>query len=381
LAVILNGYRKDWALFRIWIDVTIHFLKRYRNPFLLGKIHRSILDFRNSTTPSDKITKIAKVGGKYFLNSNMSGWPDQAFFRPLEIEVSKGFQEPMNNLQRLKIVQVALTKKCPLNCEHCYEGHELNKKDTITLEDHKKIVKKLQNAGVALIQYAGGEPMTKVDQLVQIFKSADPSSKFQIFTSGFNCTLENLSLLKEAGLSGISVSIDHYEKDKHNAFRRNDKSFDWAIEAARNAVQLNLVLTFTLCVTKEFCTNEQLWSYLHFAKNQGASFVQLSEPRAAGNYENQNVSLTPDQTSLLDSFFIEANTESQHASLPIVLNSGFHQRRRGCFGAGEHFLYIDTDGYINSCPFCRNKKNHILSDSCESDLNLMRNEGCGIKSI
>ncbi|MEY4603093.1 MAG: hypothetical protein RIT43_385 [Bacteroidota bacterium] len=379
MAIILKGYKKDWALLRIWTDVAVHFLKRYRNPLLLGKIRRSILEFRDSTTPSKKITKIVKIDGKYFLNSNMNGWPDPTFFRPLEIEVSKGFKEPLNNLERLKIVQVALTKKCPLNCEHCYEGHELNKKDTLTLDDHKKIVKKLQDAGVALIQYAGGEPMTKVDQLVEIFHSADQRSKFHVFTSGFNCTYENLLRLKEAGLSGISISIDHYLEDKHKAFRRNEKSYNWALEAARNAINLKLVVTFTVCVTKEFCTEEHLWNYLNFAKTQGASFVQIAEPRAVGNYENQNVSLTSEQIKVLDEFFIEANTKKDHASLPIVLNAGYHQRKRGCFGAAEHYLYIDTDGYVNSCPFCRNKKNHILSDSNESDLLEMRIEGCGIK--
>jgi len=362
----------------MWLSIGFHFCKIYKNPFLLGKIRKHILSLKQVYTTETGIEKLAFIDGKYYFNSNMNGWPSPLFYRPLEVEVRKGFQDSISNLENLKLVQIALTKKCPLNCEHCYEGHELNKKDTLTLDDHKQILKKLHAAGISVIQYGGGEPMTHVDDLVELFESAPGKSDFYIYSSGFNCSRKNLERLKNAGLTGISLGIDHYQAGQHNAFRRNDKAFQWALDAAKNARELNLVLTFTICVTKEFCTEENLWNYLNFAHEQGASFVQVLEPRAAGNYEYQDVYLNQEQLQTIEAFFLKANADASKKHLPIVLYTGYHQRKKGCLGAGNGYLYIDTDGYMSSCPFCRNMKTHILDKDHESAIQEMKLEGCDL---
>jgi MoaA/NifB/PqqE/SkfB family radical SAM enzyme len=373
---IISNPKNKLVLLRIWLSIGIHFLKKYKNPLFFNRIRKKIFSIKQIYTTEFGITKMAFVDGKYYFNSNMSGWPSPLFYRPLEVEVKKGFAQAVTNLENLKMVQIALTKKCPLNCEHCYEGHELNKKDTLTLNDHKRIVEKLQNAEISVIQYGGGEPMTHVDDLVEILNSATDQSDFYVYTSGFNCTERNLQKLKTAGLTGISIGIDHYIEDKHNAFRRNKKAFHWATEAAKNASAQKLVVTFTICATKEFCTGENLWKYLEFAKENKADFVQILEPRAAGNYEFQDVYLSQDQLKTLEDFFLEANSSPKYKQHPIVLYTGYHQRKKGCLGAGENYLYIDTDGYMSSCPFCRNIKTHILNESHEASIEAMRSEGC-----
>jgi MoaA/NifB/PqqE/SkfB family radical SAM enzyme len=375
---IISNPKNKLVLLRIWLSIGIHFLKKYKNPLFFNRIRKQILSIKQIYTTEFGITKMAFVDGKYYFNSNMSGWPSPLFYRPLEVEVKKGFAQAVTNLENLKMVQIALTKKCPLNCEHCYEGHELNKKDTLTLNDHKRIVEKLQNAEISVIQYGGGEPMTHVDDLVEILNTATNQSDFYVYTSGFNCTDKNLQKLKTAGLTGISIGIDHYIANKHNAFRRNEKAFQWAMEAARNASAKKLVVTFTICATKEFCTEDNLWKYLEFAKENKADFVQILEPRAAGNYEFQDVYLSQDQLKILEVFFLEANSLPKFKQHPIVLYTGYHQRKKGCLGAGENYLYIDTDGYMSSCPFCRNIKTHILEESHEASIIAMKFDGCAL---
>lgn len=370
------GLKKQYVLMRIWLSIGFHFIKKYKNPFLINRIRKEILLQKKIYSTEYGIKKLAFVDGKYYFNSNMNGWPSPLFFRPLEIAVSHGFKEKITHLENLKIVQIALTKKCPLNCEHCFEGHELNKKDMLTLDDHKKIVDKLQNAGISVIQYGGGEPMTHVSELVEILSYAKVKSDFYVYTSGFNCSIENLQKLKVAGLKGVSIGIDHFIAEKHNTFRRNDKTFKWALEAVKNASSLKLVVTFTICVTKEFCLENNLWEYLEFAKENHADFVQILEPRAAGNYEFQDIQLSSQHLEILDNFFLKANASPKHKKHPIVLYTGYHQRKKGCFGAGKNYIYIDTNGYISSCPFCKNTKTHILDESHEASLKELISEGC-----
>ncbi len=378
---LLYGFQKNLILFIIWLSIAFHFIKIYKNPFLFIRIRKQILKLKQLYTANYGITKLAFVDGKYYFNSNMNGWPSKSFYRPLEIEVKKCFNQKITNLENLKIIQIALTKKCPLNCEHCFEGHELNKKDTLTLNDHKLIIEKIQKAGISVIQYGGGEPMTHVDDLIEILKSASNISDFYVYTSGFNCNIKNLEKLKSHGLTGISIGIDHFLPEKHNSFRRNDKAFQWAIDAAKNAQELKLVLTYTICVTKEFCTEENLMKYLEFAKENRASFIQLLEPRAVGNYENKDVNLSNNQIKILENFFLKSNSESKFKDYPIVLYTGYHQRKKGCLGAGENYIYIDTDGYMSSCPFCKNLKTHILDESHDNSILSLKSEGCALPKI
>jgi len=374
----ISGIVKSWIFIRMWISVSVFVIKKYKSPVKFLKIVRRVRELKNRYNVGTKYKKIAYVDGRVFLSPNNNGWPAKHFTRIIDIEAKNALYSNVGNLEQLNIVLIALTKKCPLNCEHCYEGEELNKKDTLTLDDHKKILKKLQDAGIPMIQYGGGDPMAKVNDLIELLESAQKTSDFWVSTSGFNFTAENAIRLKKAGLTGVNISVDHYIPEMHNLFRRNEKSFQWAMDAAKNAREAGLVINLTICITKAFTTRENLQKYLEMAGEIGASFMQMLEPRAVGNYAGKDVYLSQEHIEIAEKFFLDSNANPKQKHLPIVLYPGYHQRKTGCPGAGAKYLYIDTDGYMSSCPFCRNKKTHILDDDeRESSIHSMRNEGCG----
>lgn len=375
---LIQGWKKRYFETRIKMGLLVFLYARYKNPKTFFQVLKGVASFKSRFTIGQKIPKLAYVDGKVYLNCNVSGFPSPHFFIPMEMEARKSLNLPNNMLEQQSVVQIALTKKCPLNCEHCFEGAILNQKETLTLEDHQKIIAKLQDSGVPMIQFAGGEPMNRLNDLLILLKNAKSSSDFAIYTSGYKLNRENALALKAAGLSSVLLSIDHYLPEKHNAFRRNDKAFSWAMEAAKSAIEAKLVLTFIVCVTREFCSRENLINYLKFANENGASFVEFLEPRAVGNYDGMDVMLRPNELDILDAFFHEANTKKEFQHLPIIVYPGYQQRSIGCAGGGSKYLYIDTDGYINACPYCRNKKTHILEDTHEQSIAEMRQEGCEI---
>lgn len=378
-AAILTGAGGKWMFFKIWISVSLHVIKKHKNPVKFFKVLKGAFNMKKKYAKEKKYhNRMAYVDGRVFFNCNNAGWPSKHFFRIVDLESRRALFNDVSNLENLRMVQLAFTKKCPLNCEHCYEGEELNKKETLTLEDHKKIVAKLQNAGIPMIHFGGGDPMAKVDDVIEILKSAKKSSDFWVFTSGFNLNEKNAHRLKKAGLTGISIGLDHHESALHNKFRRNDKAFSWAMEGAKNAVNNGLVLTFTICLTRDFSTKENLYAYLELAKKMGASFVQMLEPRAVGNYAGHEVHLLPEQSKIVDDFFLVVNRDQDYKKMPIVLYPGYHQRRTGCTAAGVKYMYIDTDGFMSSCPFCRNRKTHILDSEHESNIDEMKKEGCDL---
>jgi MoaA/NifB/PqqE/SkfB family radical SAM enzyme len=349
---------------------------RFPRPDRWIKALKGIVAFKSRFTISKGLVKAVRSNGRVFISSNVNGFPSKNFIRPVEIQALKALNEPPGQLEALAVVQIALTKKCPLNCEHCFESEALNRKETLTLDDHKQILDKLKAAGVPMIHYAGGEPMTNVDDLITLLNYGDKNVDFSIFTSGFKMTEENAVKLKNAGLTGVYLSVDHYLPEKHNAFRRNEKVFQWVLDAAKNIRKADMILTFTLCVTKSICNREDLLSYMRFASENDASFVMLLEPRSVGNYAGMNVELDRDETAVLDTFFMEVNTQKEFEDLPLLVYPAFQNRSLGCAGAASMMIYVDTDGFIQACPYCRTKSTHILGNEFQETLTELQAQGC-----
>ena len=55
---------------------------------------------------------------------------------------------------------------------------------------------------------------------------------------------------------------------------------------------------------------------------------------------------------------------------------GYHQRRLGCSGAADRFLYVDTDGDLHACPFCQKKSGSALAGSIDEAMANVRTNGC-----
>lgn len=370
---IVSGIEAKLVLLRLELRLLAFLIFKFKNLRIVRDNWRNIQKTIQQFTIDQRFQRLVKHEEKYFFNCNMPGWPQTNFFDKL-LAISD--PQLKNDLSALGIVQIGFTKKCPLNCEHCYEGKILNQPETISLSDHIAIVKKLQDNQISMIQFGGGEPLNRFDDLISVLKSANDTSDFWIYSSGYGLTEERARELKSAGLTGVSISLDHFEPDLHNIFRRNQKSFEWAINAIQNAQKANLLTAMSICVTNEFCSEENLFQYLYFAARQKVAFVQMLEPRATGNYEGKDVLLTNDNQKILELFHEKINSKKEFKNLPILQYTGYQQRKKGCAGAGNRYIYIDTDGYVQSCPFCRNKKSHFLSGDIKRDLSELKMEGC-----
>lgn len=372
---IVSGFRVNSFFFLLNLKLSIFLIRRFGISLNVIEKWKAIQKLKSQFTIENQFFRFVKHEKRIHLNCNIPGLPFHNYFESL-LRFTDSKNE--SSLSQMGIVQIGFTKKCPLNCEHCYEGKVLNSPEAITLEEHKAIVAKLQKSGVPMIQFGGGEPLNRFNDLVEVLKSAQPTSDFWIYSSGYGLTYEKAKQLKEAGLIGVSISIDHYLAEQHNAFRRYNKSFEKALEAVKNVQKAGMLTAFTICVTRSFCTTENLNFYHQFAYELNVPFVQLMEPRSTGNYEGQDVLLQKEHFEILESFYISRNTEKKYKKLPIVQYTGFQQRKKGCGGAANRYIYIDTDGFVLACPFCQNRKSHFLYGDISEDLKTLKEEGCAL---
>jgi MoaA/NifB/PqqE/SkfB family radical SAM enzyme len=322
------------------------------------------------------LSKVSRVGSRYFYRLGAPGFPSLASKRMHENEISRLVSSESN--YGLRTLIIAITKQCPLNCEHCFEWDNLNKKDRLSTPDIIQIVQEYQNYGTTQIMFSGGEPLMRKNDLCKILDEAEPGTDFWIITSGLGLTLETAQLLKKHGLTGVMVSLDHHEPLRHNQFRGNMNAYKWATEAVMNSNKAGLATALSLCATKRFVHEDNLSGYMNLAKNLGVSFVQILEPRAAGRYKGLDVMLGEKELQLLDEIYLKYNSSPKFKEYPIVNSLGYHQRKVGCFGGGNRFFYIDTDGDAHLCPYCTNKTNNVLQNSPEEIIEKLSNKSCHV---
>ena len=119
-------------------------------------------------------------------------------------------------------------------------------------------------------------------------------------------------------------------------------------------------------------------NYMKLAGSLGVSFVQILEPQAVGHYKGMVVELDKSQIQLLENFYFRMNHEKKYRSFPIVCYHGYFNHHFGCHGAGNRHLYIDNEGDMNPCPFCRNKSGNALTADIEQAARQMKVNGCPV---
>ncbi|MCW3119888.1 MAG: radical protein, partial [Chitinophagaceae bacterium] len=327
-----------------------------KHPKRVMKLFGVMLKLRKNIWGGD-LEKIHRIGNRYYYNIYTPGWPSKAYDELIKSELRR-HASPLTASEKLSFIFFAVTRKCPLRCEHCFEWDNLNQKESFTREELLKTVEIFQKEGVLQIHFSGGEPMVRIKDLLEVIKLASNKSECWVITSGFNLTKENACLLKKAGCRGVVVSIDHYIPELHNLFRNHPDSFNKAVEGVKAAREAGLVTAVSVCATKHFISSGYTMPYITFAKTLGVNFVQLLEPKNVGNYSGKDVLLEEKHIVQLEKIFTDVNHSPFYNDYPTLMYHGYHQRRVGCF-SGSRSVYVDSVGDVHACPFCHTKAYNI----------------------
>ena len=370
----VSGPRKAMAKLGIWTRIVWLALRCYRSPVCAARALRRMLAERARHRTWTTL-KYAHAGGRYFWDFYAPGWPSVAFDRFIEAELNR--LAPFRaSPPRLQTLIFAITKRCPLQCEHCCEWDALNQHETLSPNAIHDVLARFQERGVAQVLLSGGEPLQRFEDLINLLSSASAETDFWILTSGYGLTPERAARLRTSGLTGVALSLDHWDGPAHDRFRGFDGSFDWVQRAAANARQAGLLVALSLCPTRAFVSRENLERYARTAQQLGAGFVQILEPRAVGHYAGRDVQLAEPHIALLEEFYLRLNTDPSCRTMPAVAYAERTRRSARCFGAGDRYAYVDTDGRIHPCPFCRAPAGSALGGALDGVLTTLQANGC-----
>lgn len=154
----------------------------------------------------------------------------------------------LNNISLNKniplFLTLELTKKCPLNCIHCYlpTSHKIEKiKKEIDIGDIKKIIPQLKKLKTMFVTLTGGEVLLLKDivDIVKIF--IDNNFSVKIFSSLYIKNKEILKELYKAGLIEVEVSL--YGREKAHNKITGYKSFNTTVSNILYARELGYKIT------------------------------------------------------------------------------------------------------------------------------------------
>ncbi|WZL72973.1 radical SAM/SPASM domain-containing protein [Clostridiaceae bacterium 35-E11] len=298
--------------------------------------------------------KIVQFEDQYVLSAFLPPFPSKAFLTNLKAVVSPDniFTQQIYAKRSAPIsMYLCLTHRCPNNCLYC-SAKNRNDESELTTKEWMKVIHDLQEMGTSIIGLTGGEPMVRED-IFEILGAIDNRSTAILFTSGFNLTLEKAKELKKNGLFSIGISLDSYDREKHNTNRNSQYAFDYALTALQNSRKAGLYTMAQTVIMKEDVNEQKLFKLFQLAKDNGAHEVKILEPILSGNLlKAQNL-----DDILYDDASRKRLIEIQHkankkSGFPKITTFAYteSEEKYGC-GAGTQHSYISGDGYLYPCDF------------------------------
>ncbi len=374
---IINGSRAGIISTKLFLNVFLHALRSSRNPFKVISELNTFSKKRTKIQGYSKINRYLKHEGKYHFADQIPGFPSGTFRRFFEAELTRVRGNPEQRILMNTLI-FSITSRCPLNCTHCFESENIASKEHLQLDDLLVIMEKLKVLNLTHIQFGGGEPLSRFDDLLRLISNAKSDMDCWLLTSGYGLTLEKARKLKKAGLTGASISLDHWDENKHNLFRNNTKSFQWVQEAVKNCHQAGIIVNLALCATKEFTTADNILKYYELAKEWKVGFIKILEARKVGRFKGKDVTISQGQIEMLRNFYLETYTDKKFSTYPIVMFPGFDQRQVGCLGAGNRYMYIDSKGELHACPFCQGSVGNVLKIPLTTAVERLRSNACQV---
>jgi len=140
-------------------------------------------------------------------------------------------------------VRIAITEKCNLRCTYCMpeEGVDFkNGEQILTADEILRVIDVLARMGVKKVRFTGGEPLVRKDILDLVRGAAStPGIKAVHMTTNGIIFPKYAKQLREAGLTGVNISLDTIDEDKFYKITRRT-----GVEKVMESIQLAQELDF-----------------------------------------------------------------------------------------------------------------------------------------
>jgi len=275
-----------------------------------------------------------------------------------------------------------LTKRCNLNCDHCYLDADFRggvRTDELNTEECFRVIDQIAEVNPnAFLILTGGEPLLRPDIYEIVRYAADKKFMVVLGTNGtmINHTVANK--IKAAGAHGVGISIDSMDAIKHNKFRGVDQAWENSTKAFDILNEVGVDFLIQMSVSE--MNYKEIPDVVAYAESIGAIAFNLyflvCTGRGQGNtdisnaaYEDALKTLYRLQMEYKGKLMINSKCAPQYKRVVYENDpeSVYQRTYSGGCPAGTHYGRISPEGDLTPCPFIAESVGN-LKDSSFKDL-------------
>jgi len=307
---------------------------------------------------------------------------------------------PQNQILRLLFWEATI--KCNLNCAHCrrLESDEAVITDLSTSQG-KDLIGQLAQLGRAqpmmpVLVFSGGEPLCRYDifELIDLARSSGLVPA--LATNGTMIDAATAQKIADSGIARVAVSIDGATAEVHDRLRKQEGSFERALEGIRHLHDKEIPFQINITLTKHNAA--QLEDVYELAKSVGAvalspqeyeeKLVEISRLDSKGQLQVKVTCGPHYERVIREQGLYQSRKKAGHSGGSVPGRDGHGTPSKGCL-AGLGVLFVGHQGDVFPCGYLPINCGNILKKPLaeiwykSSDLARMRDssalEGkCGV---
>lgn len=202
-------------------------------------------------------------------------------------------------------VSIEVTRRCPLECLHCYNNLPMSDADArrreMTTQDHFRLLDELVDIGCFWILYTGGEIFARKDFLEIYTYAKKKGFLITLFTNGTIMTEEIADYLTEWPPFAIEITLYGRTRETYEALTAIPGSYDRCLRGIKMLKERGLPLKLKTVATS--VNKHEILSMRQFAEEElGVEFKVDGQinPRIDCSQSPLAVRLTPEEVVALD---------------------------------------------------------------------------------
>src|ERR1700728_823444 len=202
-------------------------------------------------------------------------------------------------------VSIEVTRRCPLECQHCYNNLPMGDQDPrsreMTTEEHFRMLDELVEMGCFWLLYTGGEIFARKDFLEIYTYAKKKGFLITLFTNGTLITEKIADYLVEWPPFAIEITLYGRTKETYEALTQIPGSYDRCLRGIKLLRERGLPLKLKTVATS--INKHEVVSMRRFAEEElGVEFKFDSQinPRIDCSQSPLAVRLTPEEVVTLD---------------------------------------------------------------------------------
>lgn len=275
-----------------------------------------------------------------------------------------------------------LTRRCHNNCVFCYnvwKEEEDYPRDELTVDEAKRVLDKVfDETECRFIGLTGGEPLLKEGVFEIASHIASRGRGTVLISNGKLLTAETVRRCLDGGIEYFEVSLHSHEREIHDHLAGRGGSFDEAIDAILNVIELGAHVNTVFVATRD-----NIGSFKEFVELNAllrVEWILFNRVACGGRGIDNWERLVPNPSQVQEAIDVGAPLALKYKiglsagvqMPPCLVDLSKHENVATSFcplnvgGAGHSYFVIDPAGNVRMCNRSKVLLGNLLEDSFQN---------------